>query len=222
MNTKVLDKPIMHCQKELERDLSTYSDFMPNELLMNWFNDSYSTSKHLLTLFSIVRGANAQHILEVGFGRSSFVLAKAAGENGGQLTTCDTRDFSYLLNEKEQTVVNFVHGKSDNIWQAEGVYDFAFLDYFSGETIPKKFVLKEIKNCIKRMKTNGIIAIHDSVVEKYSIRKALNSLRSDWTGRPNGDLELMSLPYNYGLALIRVLKDTDNGELVDTFKKKAE
>ena len=152
------------------------------------------------------------------------VLAKAIGENGGHLTTCDTRNFAYLLNEKEQAVTTFVHGKSDLIWanQEQEGYDFAFLDFFSGETIPKQFVQKEIKNCIACMKQNGVIAIHDSIVEKYAIKKALAGLKKDWLGTINTDLEIMSLPYNYGLALIKVVKSTGKGVLNDRFKKKKE
>ena len=122
----------MHCQRELEADLSSRQDFLSDDILLRWFNDSYSTSRHLLILYSIARGLKAATILEIGFGRSSFVLARAAHENNGRFISCNERDFSYLLSEQEKAVTSFVHDKSDRLWPTlrQGV-DFAFLDYFS-------------------------------------------------------------------------------------------
>ena len=62
----------MHCHQELLDDLKTYEGFLPDALLMKWFNDKYSTSKHLLTLYSIVRGLNAKRVIEVGFGTAEL------------------------------------------------------------------------------------------------------------------------------------------------------
>ena len=88
--------PPMHCQRELERDLG-YVGTLPDEVLMRWHAERYSTSKHLLTLYSLAHGLGARRIVEVGFGRSTFVLARAAHENGGTLESCDLQDFSALL-----------------------------------------------------------------------------------------------------------------------------
>ena len=92
----------MHCQEELDRDLASYNGFLPDELLLKWFHDRYSSSKHLLTLFSVPIGLSAKTILEIGFGRSSFVLAKAAALNTARFISCDIRDFQYLLNVLHQ------------------------------------------------------------------------------------------------------------------------
>ncbi len=219
-----IEKPTMHCQAEIEAD-TTYDGLLPDETLWRWFHDRYSTSKHLLTLYSIAKGLPAQNILEIGFGRSSFVLAKAAGENKGRLVTCDMRDFSYLLNADELAVTTFVNGKSDKVWEAhiptEG-FDFAFLDYFSGEGIPADFVQQELKHCIGAMKQNGIIAIHDTIVGKYTIGSVLDRLKLNWIGIHRPEWEILSLPYNYGLGLIRIRKESPFGVLPDTFVKKPE
>ena len=58
------DKPTMHCQSEIEADTG-YSGFLADETLFRWFHDRYSTSKHLLTLYSIAGGLNAKTIVEV-------------------------------------------------------------------------------------------------------------------------------------------------------------
>ena len=137
----------MHCQSEIEADLN-YEGFLPDEIMLKWYRDRYSTSQHLLTLYSIVKGLKARSILEIGFGRSSFVLAKAAAENKGHFFSCDRRDFSYLLNEDERSITTFIHGKSNLVWpsvKAEGI-DFAFLDYFSSEALSGSCVKREFKH----------------------------------------------------------------------------
>jgi predicted O-methyltransferase YrrM len=214
-------KPTMHCQKEIEKDTS-YKGFLPDETLFKWFNDSYSSSKHLLTLFSLAIGTNAKTLVEIGFGRSTFVLAKAAHINQARFITCDIRDFSYLLNKKEKEITEFVHGKSDKVWplvEKEGI-DFAFLDYFSSESWNSDFVKREIKKCFSLLKENGIICIHDTLVDKYALKDVFNSLKTKRFGMVNKDLEVLSLPYNYGLGIIRRLKPSPYGKIEDTFKKK--
>ena len=213
----------MHCQRELEEDLQ-YDGLIPDEVMLKWFRDSYSSSKHLLTLYSVAIGLKAKSILEIGFGRSSFVLIKAAADNGGILTTCDTQDFSYLLNAREKSFTTFVHGTSDNAWSAveqQGV-DFAFLDYFSSENITQTFIEKEIRKCISLMKTNGVIAIHDAIVEKYRLKKVLEDVKVTLGLFHNSDVEVVSIPYNYGLGLIRLVKKSPYGIITDGFKKKSD
>ena len=217
------NNPKMHCQSELEADLG-YSDFLPDELLFKWFHDYYSSSKHLLTLYSIARGLNAKTIVEIGFGRSSFTLAKAAHLNQGRFISCDVRDFSYLLNKKEKSVVDFVYGKSGLVWEkvAETGIDFAFLDYFSDENIKADFITNEIKTCISLIKENGVICIHDTLVDKYDLKIVFNQLKTKRFGLYDTDLEVLSLPFNYGLGIIRRLKPSKFGKVEDNFIKKTD
>jgi len=129
----------MHCQQEIEDDLRDLA-FVSDQILFKWFNDRYSTSKHLLVLYSIVRGLNAKNIVEIGFGRSSFVLARAAHENNGHLTICEVRDFTYLLSKCELACTNYFKGRSVDFWQlCPTAIDFAFLDYISDEDLSAKF-----------------------------------------------------------------------------------
>lgn len=214
----------MHCQAELEADLG-YSDFLPDTTLFKWFNDRYSTSKHLLTLYSIARGIDAKTIVEVGFGRSSFVLAKAAGENQGHLISCDTRDFSYLLNEREKQVTTFINGKAEQAWSAlkgQGA-DFIFLDYLSNDAWTPKFAFNAFYNAFNHLKQNGVLCVHDTIVEKYSVKNLFDRLSVQRFGLlPNRDLEMVRLPYNYGLGIVRRLKESPLGVVTDNFIKKTE
>lgn len=213
----------MHCQSEIEADTG-YQGFLPDETLFRWFHDRYSSSKHLLTLYSIARGMDAKTIVEIGFGRSSFALAKAAHLNSGRLISCDMRDFSYLLSEEEKSVTEFIHGKSDLVWkrvESTGI-DFAFLDYFSSEGWGADFVQKEITTCFSLLKENGVICIHDTMVDKYALRNVFNALKTKRLGFHNDDVEVLSLPYNYGLGIIRRLKPSNFGRVEDHFVKKEE
>lgn len=218
-----MSNPTMHCQSEILADTG-YSGFLPDETLFRWFHDYYSSSKHLLTLYSIARGMSAKTIVEIGFGRSSFVLAKAAKLNSGRFISCDMRDFSYLLSEEEKSVTDFIYGKSDLVWEkvSKTGIDFAFLDYFSSENWKSDFVAKEIATCFSFMKHNGVICIHDTLVDSYALKDVFNQLKKKRFGFHNDDLELITLPYNYGLGIIRRLKPSTFGILKDEFIKKVE
>lgn len=208
------DRPVMHCQEEIERDLD-YEGLLPDNVMLAWFNDAYSASKHLLVLYSIARGLRAQSILEVGFGRSSFVLARAAAENGGRFLTCDGKNFSYLLSAKEKEVTTFFEGRTDALWsRIDGVVQFAFLDYFSDPQTDAAFIVGEIERCSSFLPKNGIIAVHDAIDERYQVAAALEQLKS------SRRFEILVLPYNYGLGLIRLTEDSGKGTITDIFKKK--
>jgi len=202
----------MHCQKELLEDLLNHT-FISDTILLKWFNDSYSTSKHLLTLYSIARGLQAKIIVEIGFGRSSFILARAAKENNGVFITCDTTDFSQLLSKQEKEVTQFIHNISDKLWeypliQEQGI-DFAFLDYFSSNTLTPKFCQGEIYKCLNLLKENGIIAVHDTYTA-YTITKAIKFL----------DIKYFTLKYNYGLTLLQQIHPSKYGKCKSNWLKK--
>lgn len=212
----------MHCHSELLSDL-TYSGAMPDELMLKWFNDRYSTSKHLLTLYSIARGLNAKVIAEVGFGRSSFVLVKAAIENQGVFYSCDNRDFSYLLNEEEKSASKFILGDAKDLWgnlESSGA-DMIFLDYLSSEQWSKEFVFNAFYDGFNILKRNGIICVHDVADSRFQVTKVFDSILTKKFGLiPNRDLEMVRFPFNYGLGIVRRLKPSRFGELEDDFIKK--
>jgi len=211
---KEYKKAIMHCQEELERD-RWGRGFIPEKVLFKWFNERYSTSKHLLTLYTLARGLNARSILEVGFGRSSFVLLRAAAENHGTVCLCDVRDFQYLLTPEEKAIATYIVNNIAAVWTgpARG-FDLAFLDYFSADGLPVQYCINELNRCLSRMKQNGIIAIHDTLTEKYTIHKALKEIAQ------RHDVENMTLPFNYGLTLMRYTGESVYGRIDDAYLKK--
>lgn len=209
-------EPTMHCHAELLRDLEGHT-FLSDRTMVRWANEGYSTSRHLLTLYSIARGLSTTRIVEVGVGRSTFVLARAAHENGGTLETCDTSDFRTLLSDDERAVSRYHVGTSESFWPTvEAGVGFAFLDYFSSRRLRVSYIVDQIDLCLSRMLTDGVVAVHDALVPEYRLGRALRALAR----RP--DVELLTLPYCYGLGLIRFTGASAAGRIEDRFVKKAE
>ncbi|MCB9891033.1 MAG: glycosyltransferase [Planctomycetes bacterium] len=207
----------MHCQPELDRDLQ-YEGVLPDATLLQWHRDRYSTSKHLLTLYSIAHGLQAKRIIEIGFGRSTFVLARAAFENAGTLESCDIEDFRGLLSETEQKVVRCHVGSSDEFWQrVEPGFDFAFLDHFSSEAQPDEWVVRELEQALTKLTPGGMLAIHDGFVAKYRLRSVVEMLRRQLGLR----YECLTMPFNYGLTLWRRAQSVEDFG-PDPFLKKPE
>ena len=218
----------MHCHEELIQDLQTGRDsngFIKYELMLKWHRDKYSTSKHLLTVYYIARNLGAKVITEIGAGRSSFVLALAAYRNGGRFITCDRYDYRELFSEQEKKFIIYIHGWSEKFFEHQSVQygiDFIFMDHLSskrnywthGRDI--KSCYKEIKKAFKLLKQNGIIAIHDVCDKKYDVGKGLEMFKEKY----HDQCEVLSLPYCYGLGLIRKTVKSNYGKLELKYAKK--
>ena len=207
----------MHCQDEFERDLSGHT-LLSDTLLMKWGNDRYSTSKHLLTLYAVATGLKPRRMLEVGSGRSTFVLARVAVEQGASLVCCDTEDFTPWFSAEEKKVIRNIRGFSnlafqDPEMQREGA-DFVFLDYFGTDTTTPSFVRGELRAALSLLPTHGILAVHDAIHPK----SALPGVLRRWKWKPG--VEVITLPYNYGLALLRRTSSSPHGRIDDAWPKK--
>lgn len=211
------ERPTMHCQVELEQDIQGHS-LLDSMLIQKWFDDRYSASKHLLALYSMVTGLNAKTILEVGFGRSTFALAAAAYKNQGKMYSLDTRDFSYLLSDAEREVVDFIQGFSSKAWEhphlnQEGL-DFAFLDYFSNDNMTQDECYSEISSCYSLLKQNAILCIHDVIEKEYVVGSVMENFANE------NNAQVLYLPYNSGLGIIRRCESSPFGVIEDFWEKK--
>jgi len=212
-----MERPRLHCQDELDADLG-YEGLLPDAVLQRWAGDRYSTSKHLLTLYAIARGLGAREIVEIGFGRSTFVLARAAAENGGHLTSCDKRDFRCLLSPRERAVTRCFVGSSSAFWQQwTRPIDFAFLDHLSIELLSHESATAEITACLDRLRPDGILAIHDCHDPRYQVGAAAAKIAE---AAGSGVLQWVTLPYNYGLGILRKLPAAGAPPRPDPFIKK--
>ena len=214
LNSKGDLYPTMHAHEELQ-DLWG-EDLISDAALFKWYHDRYSTSKHLLTLYSYVRGTGAKNVIEIGFGRSSFVLARATAENGGKFTTVDKRNFDYLFSDQEKMSSNLLVGYSDVLWadlkMAGKKIDFAFLDYFSDSICDADFCRKEIGECVQLLSEGGAFAIHDTNEKDYPISEIVQEIAERF------QCEVLTFPYNYGLSIFR---KKHQGMIHDLWQKKS-
>ena len=199
LNLKGDAYPTMHAHEEL---LDLWGEkLISDRTLLKWYNDRYSTSKHLLALYSYVRGAGAKNVIEIGFGRSSFVLARATAENGGKFTAVDKRNFDYLFSDQEKMTSNLLVGYSDVLWgdlkMTGKKIDFAFLDYFSDSKCDADFCRKEITECVQLLSEGGAFSIHDTIEKDYPISGLVHEIAEEF------QCEVLTFPYNYGLSLFR-------------------
>ena len=82
-------------------DISPYN---PVQLWDEFHKTSGSINKHLLIIYSLAVGLNAQRIMELGIGRTTRSLRAASKITGGEVYSCD-RDinrFSRLLSESDK------------------------------------------------------------------------------------------------------------------------
>lgn len=211
------DRPELHYQKELERDLR-FHRFVSDKVLMRWFKDAYSTSKHLLTLYSLARGVGGKQLVEIGFGRSTFVLARAAAENSGRLYTCDLRDFRYLFSKQEKNVVEYYLGEASGLWEnadiQENGTEFIFIDYLSATQMTGEACSEAIEQALCFLKQGGLLCVHDAGDSRYAVSDPnLRVLQKD-------GIESVLLPYNYGLRIFRQTAASRFGSVTDCWKKK--
>jgi hypothetical protein len=66
------------------------------------------------------------------------------------------------------------------------------------------------------MRQNGIIAVHDTFQQYEGIQTALVEILSQ------PEVEGITLPFNYGLTLIRRTAPSPHGAITDSFRKKQE
>lgn len=209
--------PVMHYQNELEQDLNGV-DIVGEKLINKWFHKRYSASKHLPTLYALATGVVSGSMAEVGFGRSSFIFAKVAHEQNINLWLADMKDYSYLLSDAERKVAKFIHGKSMVLWEKlekEGIgQDLIFLDYFGEPTLTEEFIRAELETPYELLKKNGILCIHDTFFDESIAGKVVKHFAQDINA------EYVTLPFNYGLSIIRKKESSVYGEVQDKWHKK--
>lgn len=196
----------MHCHNEIEAEVRLAEPgYIGMDILVKWFNDHYSTSKHLLVLYSIAKGMKAMKIGEIGVGRSSYALALAAKENGGKFYMCDIRDYRNLLTTEMSADIDFTVGRAKDMYKkVGGNFDFIFIDYLSNTQLDVHDAYKELKRALVNLKPNGIIAVHDGINSKYKCGSAIKFLPELLfkSMEFNFWIETLTLPYNNGLTII--------------------
>lgn len=176
--------------------------------------------KHYLTLYAIIDGLEAKKTFEFGTGISTRVILEALQRTGGQHTSCDVRDLidtgiSPSLFVEQGDNWRFLQKNSNTIMTGEletyGPFDFVLHD---GSHIPGE-VQKDLKKIVPFMKQNSILLVHDTNNDKYgegmlvAVKKALQDIEH----------EIVTLPFSYGLTIVKILGNKALGTVTPTWKK---
>ncbi|MCR4275096.1 MAG: class I SAM-dependent methyltransferase [Candidatus Campbellbacteria bacterium] len=170
---------------------------------------------HYLFLYNLIIGMEAKNVLELGAGFSTPVILGALEKTGGKLITCDQRSVAETGNDpalkQQYPSWKFLQGKTgETLAQIQDeVFDVVLHDA-SHDVFP---VYQDLRKIIPHVKQNGIILVHDTEHPAFRLRWAV---RLAFLFTPH---EKVTLPYGYGLTIVRILKDFGNGEVLLTWKK---
>ena len=188
------------------------------ELLPHKIMPSGGFTLHYMTLYSIIYGMEAKSVFEFGCGHSSSVILSALKHTGGKLTTNDKRNIENTGNKPEMIEEN------KNNWR--------YLQKFSEEALKhdikgQKFdvvlhdgahepqiVMRDIRKIVRHMKQGAILLVHDTNHKSFphlplAVRLGLFPYR----------YEKVTLPYGFGLTVIRLKSNFGNGKVELTWKK---
>ena len=164
----------------------------------------------------------SKHVFEFGSGFSTKCILEALKITEGKLVSCEQRTikeqskhFSQdFLNEHKNTWT-FLHGKSLEVVPEfnHSYYDVVLHDgsHTSHE------VKKDINNILPYMKEGSILITHDT--EHPSLGKDMK-FGVEYSDIQNYKHEILTLPYGYGLTLIRLLESKNQEKVKIGWRKR--
>ncbi len=164
----------------------------------------------------MVLGVEAKNVLELGAGFSTKTILEALKHTGGKLTTLDQREIEQTGNGADmlQKFPNwkFVKGHSvKNLGEmSHEPYDLVLHD----GSHEWRDVYRDLKKIIPHIKRNGILLVHDTL-HKPTFRLLMATKLALLFTRH----EIVTLPYGYGLSVIKILGNAKNGDIVTTWQK---
>jgi predicted O-methyltransferase YrrM len=192
------------------------------ELLAPIIREHHGASKgfarHYLTLYSLILGLEAKSVLEVGMGFSTPTIMTALGQTGGSLTSCDMRTIEGTGNDPESLKQfprwTFLQGKTDDTLKTvTGPFDLVLHD----GSHEFKEVYRDLRTIIPMIRQNGLLLVHDTehgqknFKLRLAVRLALLFKRH----------ESVTLPYGYGLTIVRLLGNKKNGKVEIKWEKES-
>ena len=193
------DTPVRPLEKGYD-GAASMAPFTESELWRFFHESPHATSKHLLTLYSLAIGINAQSIVELGLGVTTRALRLAATKTGGILSSCDCdiQRFSHLQQQADQHWRLFLGSSEKFLSSLPGPFDLvlhdAAHDYYQ--------VKMDLDLIMPRMRTFGIICVHD--VQQTDL--ALPMLAAIRDATRSWQVSATVVPFNAGLAIIRIEK----------------
>lgn len=172
------------------------------EALFERFHATGSSSKHLLTIYSMIVGVNAKTIIDIGLGQTTGAIRAAAKVTGGVVYSCDfdKRRYASLLSETDDKWKLFLESSETFIPKVPDPVDFVMHDgahdYLN--------VRRDIEALLPKMRQFGIICLHDT--QQVELNKDMLAAIKD--GTKDFPVSVVNLPYGAGMAILRVEADT--------------
>ncbi|NNM33954.1 MAG: class I SAM-dependent methyltransferase, partial [Gemmatimonadetes bacterium] len=171
---------------------------------------------HYFLLYEIVLGLEVKEALELGAGRSTLMILDALETTGGHLTTCALNyngpRFAGLDESPHWTRVDspsdhFLKTVPDSV-----AYDFVLHDGSHERAI----VHRDLQQIVPHMRQFGMILVHDTQHDKLGKGMAA-AVQSSLDGVAHS---CTTLPYGFGLTLIRIEEDLGHGSISLTRAKR--
>lgn len=177
--------------------------------------------RHYMFLYSLVLGMEAKNVAEFGSGFSTQCIWTALKLTGGTLINFEQRDKSENASWFSEEMLNC----QDEKWQfiqgdsLKTVPDFNHLPYdlvLHDGSHTGKVVTQDINNILPHIKKGGVLLLHDTNHPSLGAEMMRGISNSNIE---NYKHEILTLPYGFGLTLIKIL-DTDRPEEVNlTWRK---
>lgn len=171
--------------------------FTPTELWEAFSAPHGSINKHLLLLYSLAVGVNAQRAIELGVGNSTRALRAAMQFTNGKLWSCDAdRDrFAGHADADEHWSLALCTSR-EFLPSLEPPFDFALHDgahtYFD--------VVADLRALLPLMRRYALVCIHDvqhSLLGEQMSHAVMDGVR----GHP---VSYVHLPFGFGMTVLRV------------------
>jgi hypothetical protein len=168
-----------------------------DELWAEFHRPSGSIAKHLLVLYSLAVGLNAQRIVEIGVGSTTRTLRAATRVTGGVLLSCDNDSrFEALCREADPGFQFHLADSLSFLSKLDGPVDLAVHDgahdYWGTR--------RDLEALLPKMRLFSMLCTHDTQHSGY--KEEMTRAIADAVKQH--DASYIHLPYAYGMTLIRI------------------
>jgi hypothetical protein len=178
--------------------LSTFDPYTTQDLFDVFSAAKGSINKHLLIIYSLAIGVNAQRIIELGIGSTTRTLRAAALQTGGKVFSCDLdrQRFSRLLTNVTPEWSLQLSSSTEFLKNIVAPLDFVVHDaaHDYGQ------VKMDLELIFPMMRQFGLVCIHDTqhnILGKEMILAIKDASK-------NAQISFVSLPFQYGLTILRI------------------
>jgi predicted O-methyltransferase YrrM len=190
-----------------------------NALLEKMDQSASGFNRHYGFLFGLIRGMRPQKVLELGCGLSTITMLEALSRYGGHLTTLDMRDIEQTGNTKadiETYKEHWTYAQGDSQKSLETLETAGFDLVLHDGSHEWRTVMKDLWKAVPKMKKDGILLVHDT--EHPLLGRGMRmAVRLGLLFTPH---KKMTLPYGYGLTVVRIKRGFGHGTYKDSWEKK--